>query len=147
MGRPSLASSVRETTSLVSACFAATRSARKPRHAGGGPRVVSPAFPPPVERVRAACESRGRDPATLHFSLANTVVCGVDDAEVERRAAAIGRTIDQLAGAIAGTPAQVIDRVGEYRDGGAETIYFQVLDLHDLDHLRLLAAEVVPAFS
>src|SRR5436190_13037428 len=106
-----------------------------------------PAFPPTVERVRAACESRGRDPATLHFSLANTVVCGVDDAEVERRAAAIGRTIDQLAGAIAGTPAQVVDRVGEYRDGGAETIYFQVLDLHDLDHLRLLAAEVVPAFS
>jgi F420-dependent oxidoreductase-like protein len=103
------------------------------------------AFPPTVERVRAACERAGRDPATLHISLANTVVCGADDAEVERRAAAIGRTIDQLAGAIAGTPAQVIDRIGEYRDGGAETIYLQVLDLHDLDHLRLLAAEVVPA--
>jgi F420-dependent oxidoreductase-like protein len=106
-----------------------------------------PAFPPTVERVRAACERAGRDPATLHISLANTVVCGADAAEVERRAAAIGRTIDQLAGAIAGTPAQVIDRIGEYRDGGAETIYLQVLDLHDLDHLRFLAAEVVPAFS
>jgi F420-dependent oxidoreductase-like protein len=106
-----------------------------------------PAFPPTVERVLAACERAGRDPATLHISLANTVVCGADAAEVERRAAAIGRTIDQLAGAIAGTPAQVIDRIGEYRGGGAETIYLQVLDLHDLDHLRFLAAEVVPAFS
>ena len=41
----------------------------------------------------------------------------------------------------------MIDRIGVYRDAGAETVYFQVLDLHDLDHLRLLAAEVVPAFS
>ena len=41
----------------------------------------------------------------------------------------------------------MIDRIGVYRDAGAETVYFQVLDLHDLDHLQLLAAEVVPAFS
>jgi hypothetical protein len=40
----------------------------------------------------------------------------------------------------------VIDRVGAYRDHGASTVYFQVLDLHDLDHLRLLADEVLPAF-
>ena len=89
--------------------------------------------------MRAACEQRGRDTATLGISLANTVVCGADDAEVARRAAAIGRAPDQLGGAIAGTPAQVIDTIGTYRDGGAETIYFQVLDLHDLDHIRLLA--------
>ena len=106
-----------------------------------------PAFPPLVERVRAACEHQGRDTSTLGISIANTVVCGADDAEVARRAAAIGRTADQLGGAIAGTPAQVIDTIGTYRDGGAETIYFQVLDLHDLDHIRLLASEVVPAFT
>ena len=38
------------------------------------------------------------------------------------------------------------DRIGEYAGHGATTVYFQVLDLHDLDHLRLLAEEVVPAF-
>ena len=48
---------------------------------------------------------------------------------------------------IAGTPNEVIDRIGVYRDAGAETVYLQVLDLHDLDHLRLLASAVVPAFS
>ncbi len=106
-----------------------------------------PAFPALVERVRTACERRGRDTATLGISLANTVVCGADDAEVARRAAAIGRTAEQLGGAIAGTPAQVIDTIGMYRDGGAQTVYFQVLDLGDLDHLRLLASEVVPAFT
>ncbi len=41
----------------------------------------------------------------------------------------------------------MIDRIGRYRDAGAETVYLQVLDLHDFDHLRLLAAEVVPALS
>ena len=62
--------------------------------------------------------------------------------------AAIGRDVATARAVhLAGTPTEVIDRIGVYRDAGAETVYFQVLDLHDLDHLRLLAAEVVPAFS
>ena len=66
---------------------------------------------------------------------------------MERRASAIGRDVATARLAhFAGTPAEVVDRVGEYRDHGATTVYFQVLDLHDLDHLRLLAEEVVPAF-
>lgn len=105
-------------------------------------------FPEIAARVRVACEAIGRDPATLPTSIANTVVCGVDDAEVARRAAAIGRDADTArASGIAGTPAEVVDRIGVYRDAGAETVYLQVLDLHDLDHLRLLAAEVLPAVS
>ena len=74
------------------------------------------------------------------------MVCGGDNTEVSRRAAAIGRDAEQArAHALGGTPAEVIDRLGAYRDVGIETAYLQVLDLHDLDHLRLLAAEVVPA--
>jgi F420-dependent oxidoreductase-like protein len=107
----------------------------------------APMVPEIVQRVWAACERAGRDRATLGISVANTVVCGVDDAEVARRAEAIGRQPDQLLGALAGTPSQVIDTIAQYREAGAETVYFQVLDLHDLDHLRLLAADVVPAFS
>jgi F420-dependent oxidoreductase-like protein len=106
-----------------------------------------PMFPAAVERVRAACERHGRDADSLRISIANTTVCGADDAEVARRARAIRRDPEQLEGIIAGTPAQVVDTVAAYRDGGADTVYFQVLDLHDLDHLRLLAEEVVPAFT
>jgi F420-dependent oxidoreductase-like protein len=106
----------------------------------------APNVPEIVGRVRAACERTGRDPATLGISVANTVVCGSDDTEVARRAEAIGRKPDQLGGALAGTPAQIIDTIGEYAHAGAETVYFQVLDLHDPDHLRILASEVVPAF-
>lgn len=105
------------------------------------------AFPEMVGRVTGACEAIGRDPSSLPTSIANTVVCGTDDAEVARRAEAIERDAATMRMAsFAGTPAEVIDRIGEYADHGATTVYFQVLDLHDLDHLRLLAAEVVPAF-
>ena len=105
-------------------------------------------FPELVARVRAACDAIGRDPATLPASIANTIICGTDEAEVARRAEAIGRDVATARAVhLAGTPTEVIDRIGVYRDAGAETVYFQVLDLHDLDHLRLLAAEVVPAFS
>ena len=103
--------------------------------------------PEVVGRVLAACERVGRDPATLGISVASTTICGTDDVEVARRAQAIGRDPNQPGGALAGTPAQVIDTIGRFREAGAETVYFQILDLHDLDHLRLLAAEVLPAFS
>jgi hypothetical protein len=38
----------------------------------------------------------------------------------------------------------VVDILGRYREAGAERIYLQVLDLWDLDHLDLIAAEVAP---
>jgi alkanesulfonate monooxygenase SsuD/methylene tetrahydromethanopterin reductase-like flavin-dependent oxidoreductase (luciferase family) len=96
-------------------------------------------------RVVGACEEIDRDPATIVLSAALTVCCGADDAEVERRAAAIGQPAEQLrAGGAAGTPQEVLDRIGLYRDAGASRMYLQVLDLDDLDHLRLLAAEILP---
>ena len=99
-------------------------------------------------RVRAACEDRGRDPATLRLSAAQVVCCGVDEAEVERRAANIGRKPDELrANGAAGTPGEVVARLQAFAGIGAETIYLQVLDLDDLDHIELLAADVLPRVS
>jgi F420-dependent oxidoreductase-like protein len=95
--------------------------------------------------VRNACEEFGRDPASLVYSSAVTVSVGRDDAEVARRAEAVGRSPDAWgASDVGGTPAQVVDLLGRYREAGAERIYLQVLDLHDLDHLDLIAAEVAP---
>ncbi len=96
-------------------------------------------------RVRAACEERGRDPQTLRLSAAQVVCCGADEAEFERRAANIGRQPDELRqhGA-AGTPDEVVARLEAFSGIGAETVYLQVLDLDDLDHLDLLAQEVLP---
>jgi F420-dependent oxidoreductase-like protein len=101
-----------------------------------------------VEAVRAACEAVGRDPASLVWSAAITVVCGEDEAAYARRAAAIGRDPAELrAGVAAGTVAEVTDRLGGFVEAGAQRLYLQVLDVHDLDHLRLLAAEVAPALT
>jgi len=99
-------------------------------------------------RVRAACEDRGRDPGTLRLSAAQVVCCGVDEAEVERRAANIGRKPDELRDhGAAGTPDEVVARLQAFAGIGAETIYLQVLDLDDLEHIELLAAEVLPRVS
>jgi F420-dependent oxidoreductase-like protein len=98
------------------------------------------------DRVRAACEAADRDPATMVMSACQIVCVGRDEAEVERRAAAIGRAPDELrANGAAGTPDEVVARLRAYADLGAQRAYLQVLDLDDLDHLALIAAEVVPA--
>jgi alkanesulfonate monooxygenase len=97
------------------------------------------------DRVTAACESIGRDPATMTWSAALVLCCGRDEAEVARRARAIGREVDELrANGAAGTPEEVLATIGTYRDAGASRIYLQVLDLQDLEHLALVAEAVLP---
>ncbi|MFF0154416.1 LLM class F420-dependent oxidoreductase [Micromonospora sp. NPDC005203] len=96
------------------------------------------------DRVRAACAEIGRDPAELVWSNALVLCCGRDDAEVARRAAAIGREPDELrANGLAGTPSEVLDTIGRYAEIGSERLYLQVLDLGDLAHLELVANEVM----
>jgi len=100
---------------------------------------------PQFARVRAACEEAGRDPATMRLSLAQIVCCGADEAEVDRRAAAIDRDpVELRSNHVAGTPDEVIERLHAYAAAGAGTVYLQVLDLHDLDHIRLLSERVLP---
>jgi hypothetical protein len=74
--------------------------------------------------------------------------CGRDEAEFARRAAAIGRQPDELrANGAAGTVAEVVETLRTFGTAGAQRIYLQVLDLHDLDHLRLVAEDVAPQLS
>jgi F420-dependent oxidoreductase-like protein len=109
------------------------------------------AFPPldvyreQVGRVRQACTDAGRDPSSLRTTVALVVCCGSDEAEFRRRAAAIGREPEELrTNGAAGLPDEVVDKLHAFGEAGAETTYLQFLDLTDLDHLRLLAAEVMP---
>jgi F420-dependent oxidoreductase-like protein len=98
-----------------------------------------------IGRVRAACEAAGRYPSSMTYSVAQVVCCGKDEAEVRRRAAAIGRDADELREqGLAGTPAEVVSKIAQFAELGVERVYLQVLDLSDLDHLALLAADVAP---
>lgn len=99
-------------------------------------------------RVREAARERGRDAEDLVYSNALVVCAGRDDAEVSRRAAAIGRDVAELKeNGLAGSPAEVVDKMGRYAEAGASRIYLQVLDLADLDHLELISARVQSQLS
>ena len=96
-------------------------------------------------RVREACEAAGRYPSSMIYSVAQTVCCGKDEAEFRRRAAAIGEEPEDLrANGIGGTPGEVMAKIAEFAEIGAERVYLQVLDLSDLSHLELLASDVLP---
>jgi F420-dependent oxidoreductase-like protein len=129
---------------------------------GGGPRRTpalaakyadefNAAFTSPAEaeegfeRVRDACAEAGRDPGSISFSAAQVVCCGSDEAELARRAASIGRALPELReNGLAGSPSEVVDKIGAFAKAGATTVYLQILDLSDLDHLELLASQVLP---
>jgi F420-dependent oxidoreductase-like protein len=92
------------------------------------------------DAVRAAANGR-----ELLYSVAQTACVGRDDAQVARRAEAIGEDVGGLrTGGLGGTPAQVVDRIGQFAGLGASRVYLQVLDLGDLDHLELIASAVAP---
>ena len=94
--------------------------------------------------VDAACAAAGRDPSTLRRSLALTVCCGRDEAELERRADAIGQPLARLRkNQLAGTPNEIVERLGAIGDLGLTRVYLQTLDVDDLDHLELIAADVI----
>lgn len=94
-------------------------------------------------RVRDAATVAGRAPDDLVYSNALVVCVGRNDAEVARRASVIGREVAELkANGLAGSPAEVVDKIGRYGAIGSSRIYLQVLDLDDLDHLELISAQV-----
>ncbi|MCT2059741.1 LLM class F420-dependent oxidoreductase [Dietzia cinnamea] len=94
-------------------------------------------------RVDEACAERGRAPEEIIRSAALVLCCGRDEAEIARRADAIGREADELrTNGAAGTPAEVVEKIGRYAEIGARRIYLQLLDMSDLDHLDLVASEV-----
>jgi F420-dependent oxidoreductase-like protein len=97
-------------------------------------------------RVAAAVADAGRPADSLTYSAAFVLCAGRDDAEVARRADAIGRDVDDLRGdsPVVGTPAEIVDKLAPFIEAGVQRVYLQVLDMADLDHLSVFAAEVVP---
>ncbi len=96
-------------------------------------------------RVAAAVADAGRAPDSLVYSAAFVLCAGRDDADVSRRAAAIGREPGELRGnsPLAGTPAEIVDHLGPFAEAGVQRVYLQTLDMSDLDHLEYFATEVI----
>ena len=99
-----------------------------------------------LKRVDEACLAIDRDPGTILRSTAQVLCVGRTEAEFTARAGAIGREPAELrANGLAGTTAEVVDKLGEFvTQGSLDRVYLQILDLSDLDHLELVAAEIAP---
>lgn len=98
------------------------------------------------ERVSTAVAAADRPSDSIEYSTTFALCAGRNDAEVARRAAAIGRHVDELRSnsPLAGTPAEIVDRLGPWPELGVQRVYTQMLDMSDLAHLEFFAAEVIP---
>jgi F420-dependent oxidoreductase-like protein len=114
---------------------------------GVGPEACAAAY----GRVTRACEAIGRDPAEVTFSAVATLCCGTRSEDIRRRTDVIAHAVagwkdpaEIIEAGLGGSPAEVIDRIGEFQAAGADRVYLQLFDLTDLDQLRLVAEEVLP---
>lgn len=102
-------------------------------------------LPTMLERRAEACDAIGRDPNTLTFSIMSSMGIGANDSEIQERARASGKTAGELrASGVGGTPTQAVERLNQLESAGVQRIYLQLADFADLDHLELVAKEVLP---
>ncbi|HEY5267106.1 MAG TPA: LLM class F420-dependent oxidoreductase [Acidimicrobiales bacterium] len=98
------------------------------------------------EVVDEACVAIGRDPKSLIRSAALVVCCAKNQADLERRASNIGRDVSDLTeNGLAGTPDQIVDKIIAWGELGISRLYLQILDMDDLEHVGLIASEILPA--
>jgi F420-dependent oxidoreductase-like protein len=97
-------------------------------------------------RVRTACERIGRDPATLKLSVALPTIAGPDEQTLARRAEATGASLDRFRNGtnICGGPDEIASKVELLVALGAQRIYFQTVDMRDIDQTAYLGGEVLP---
>jgi F420-dependent oxidoreductase-like protein len=88
------------------------------------------------ETAQAYARLRAVTDRPITLSVAQTVACGLSEADVARRRKAIGPA---AARGIVGTPEEVAAGLRRFRDVGAQRAYLQLLDITDVDHVDALA--------
>lgn len=128
---------------------------RTPRVAARYADEFNAAFPPVADvaqqfkRVAEAAEREGRAAAgrpPLRLSAGTVVACGRTGAQARARAAVLFEQDSALPqeDPVIGPPAKLVARIGELRGIGADRVYLRLTDLTDLDHLEVIAADVLP---
>ncbi|MCX5336111.1 MULTISPECIES: LLM class F420-dependent oxidoreductase [unclassified Streptomyces] len=99
-------------------------------------------------RVAEACDRTGRAGTgrpPLVLSAGVVAAIGRTDADAQRRAAPLqAKSALPPEDAVIGSPAQLVERLGEFAAIGASRIHLRLIDFDDLDHLELIAGEVLP---
>lgn len=110
------------------------------------------------QRLDAACEAVGRDPATLPLSMMTSWMVGADREELLDRAARLARWKGEEADGeaflaamraptIKGTVPEALEQLEALRDAGLTRVMAQHLLHRDLDAVELLGREVIPALA
>ena len=97
------------------------------------------------------CEKEQRDPTSIIRSINVGLAIGADEAAVRRQEAHLqlmfGGMPDWVKpGILVGTPAQVIERIGEYARAGVQQLNLALRAPFDVAGLELFADAVMPAF-
>ncbi|RSM68990.1 LLM class F420-dependent oxidoreductase [Actinoplanes sp. ATCC 53533] len=94
------------------------------------------------DRVRAASKRYGR---SVTLSAGIVVALGRTDAEAQRRAAPLHvPSALPPEDPVVGSPNALVQRIGEFAAIGATRIHLRVIDMSDLDHVELIASQVLP---
>ncbi|PZF91035.1 LLM class F420-dependent oxidoreductase [Micromonospora deserti] len=95
---------------------------------------------------RVGRTERGRAPLVLSAGI--VVAIGRTDAEARHRAAPLhAKSALPPEDPVVGSPAQLVDRIGEFAAIGTTRVHLRLIDFADLDHLELIAAEVLPQLN
>jgi alkanesulfonate monooxygenase SsuD/methylene tetrahydromethanopterin reductase-like flavin-dependent oxidoreductase (luciferase family) len=94
-----------------------------------------------VEEMGRACAEVGRDPATLRHTYSAGCVC----APTEDEAAALAKDLFRPGMGFIGTPAQVRAKLQPFIDLGVDHFQLMPAGSDDLQTLKLLVQEVLPA--
>jgi F420-dependent oxidoreductase-like protein len=123
------------------------------RHADGWnvPFVAPEVFAAKNTVLTQWCERERRDPSAILRTINLGLALAADEAGARRKREALGEQFGTMLaflepGMLVGTPAQVIDRIGAYRDAGAERIVLALRAPFDLEGLALFRETVMPAF-
>lgn len=97
-------------------------------------------------RLDELLDTAGRPAADVRRSLMTGTLFGRDDAEVNRKLAARGRSAAELRelGLAVGTSSAFVDQLGMWAEAGVQRIMLQWLTMDDLDGLEALAVSVLP---
>jgi len=98
------------------------------------------------------CERERRDPTAITRTANLGLAVGADAADVRRQEENLRLMFGPMTdfvrpGILVGTPAQVVDRIGEYERAGAEWVILALRAPFDWDGLELFIREVMPAFA
>jgi len=113
------------------------------RHADGWniPFITPDAYRHKAEVLEAHCDREGRDPTTIERSVNLTLAWTEEDLR-----ARFGGMADWIRpSALTGSTAEIVDRVGAYRDAGAQWVNLALRAPFDTESVDRFAAEVLPA--